>query len=281
MKQSTWKELLNKQNKYNDYEYPRVSIIIPTFNNSEKISLTFDRIFDQKYPDYEILVVDGGSTDRTLEVVKNYRDERVHIFSVSGFHRYEMLNKGISHAKGEYVNFLFPGDFYIHQDVLIHMMETAMDKDKPEMVFCGTLIRDGRSDPKILFRKLNLNLLKRGQQPTSLQSCWFRLDYLRDIGKFDTGYTLRGGFELMCRMVKNSSARIVSTERVLTDYDLRFVTRQTVLTHLKETWKTLKRYFGYGVACRWLFIQKDLIRLYAIWFRNVKVAFLGRSKPGR
>ena len=230
-----WAELLKSKPKYNDYEYPRVSIVIPTFNNSEKLPLTLDSLMSQHYPDFEIIVVDGGSTDRTLEVAKNYRDDRIHIFSVSGFARYEMLNKGISQSTGEYVNCLFPGDFYIYPDTLHHMMELALDRDKPDMVFCGTLIRDGRSDPKILLRPLNCVYLRMGQQPTSLQSCWFRTDTIRKLGKFNTDYNLRGGYELMCRLCLNFGLRKEASYRVLTDYDLRLVTLSMVTSHFLET----------------------------------------------
>ncbi len=277
----TWDKFLKSGYKYNDYEYPRVSIVIPTYNNSEKIPLTLDSIFNQRYPDLEIIIIDGNSTDRTLEVVKNYRDERIHIFSVSGYNRYEMLNKGISQTKGEYVNFLFPGDFYIHQDTLMHMMKAALDHHKPDLVYCGTLIRDGRTDPKILFRPFTINLLKKGQQPTSLQSCWFRLDSLRSLGKFNTGYVLRGGFELMCRIILDQSMNFVSTGRVLTDYDLRSVSREMVFDHFTETWRTIRNYFGFLTAFKWLFFQKDISRILNIWWRSVKVAFLGRATPGR
>ncbi|MFQ5730200.1 MAG: glycosyltransferase, partial [Waddliaceae bacterium] len=270
-----WAELLKYKPKYNDYEYPQVSIVIPTFNNSEKLPLTLDSLLSQHYPDFEIIIVDGGSSDRTLEVAKNYRDDRIHIYSVSGFARYEMLNKGISQAAGDYVNCLFPGDFYIYPDTLHHMMELVLDRDKPDMVFCGTLIRDGRTDPKILLRQLNCKFLKRGQQPTSLQSCWFRTNTIRQLGKFNTDYNLRGGYELMCRFCLDCELRKEASNRVLTDYDLRLVTLSMVTSHFLETFKTIYKYFGFFTLFKWLFIQKDLRRIFRIWFHSVKVAFMG------
>ena len=64
--------------KYNDYEYPKVSIIIPVYNASQKIALTLDSLVHQNYPDFEILVIDAGSTDRTLEIVKQYKNIQVY-----------------------------------------------------------------------------------------------------------------------------------------------------------------------------------------------------------
>ena len=113
---SDWNRIEQDRYKYQDYQYPTVSVVIPCYNHSAKIALTLDSILGQNYPKFEILVIDAGSSDRTLQVVKNYRDERIHVYSVSGYRRYEMLNKGISQASGTFVNCLFPGDFYIYPD---------------------------------------------------------------------------------------------------------------------------------------------------------------------
>lgn len=261
--------------KYEDYQYPMVSIVLPCFNVSAKIALTLNSLLGQNYRKYEIIIIDGGSEDRTLEVIKGFRDERVKVFTVSGFQRYEMLNRGIAQASGRYVNCLFPGDFYIYPETLHFMMELALDNDLPDLVYCGTLLRDGKLEPKILRRDWGPGLLKRGQQPTSLQSCWFKTEMIRKIGKFDVSYQIRGGYELMCRLLAYPHFRVVSTTRVLTDYDLRQVTRKMVFSHFLETFRTVKYYFGWKAALRWLFIQKDAKRLVKILWRQVKMAFLG------
>ena len=272
----SWESLLESQKRYNDYEFPGVSVVIPTYNSTEKISQTLESVLNQNYPDFEVVIVDGGSTDRTLEVIKNFRDDRLRLFSVAGYQRYEMLNKGISQAKGEYVNHLFPGDFYIHKEVLYQMLEVALDGDKPDLVYCGTLLRDGKSDPKVLFRPFSLELLKRGQQPTSLQSCWFRRDVLRHLGKFNTQYQMRGGFELLCRFGLATGLKQVAVNRVLTDYDLRLVNRTMVWRHFIETMRIVYSYFGMGAMFKWLLIQKDFSRMIRIWWKSIQAAFIGR-----
>ena len=96
--------LVQEIEKYHDYEFPFVSVIIPVYNNAQSISATLESVLEQDYPLFEVVVVDGGSSDRTLEIVKSYHDDRIHIYTVSGYERYEMLNKGITQAKGRYLN---------------------------------------------------------------------------------------------------------------------------------------------------------------------------------
>ncbi|MBA3958382.1 MAG: glycosyltransferase [Parachlamydiaceae bacterium] len=261
--------------KHADKDLPKVSIVIPTCNCTPLISSTLESILNQDYPNFEVIVVDS-SDDRTTEVIKGYRSEKLRIVSISSCKRYESFNKGLSLADGEYVNFLNPGDFYTYQATLKQMMSLAIDNDKPQMVYCGTILREARTEVKILYRVLTLDLLKNGQQPTSLQACWFRADALRKIGKFNPQYNMRGGFELMCRFFLESDFRFASIKRIFIDYDLRLVTRQMVITHFWETMKTIYHFFGIGATLRWLWHQKDIKRFIKLWIHSLKVAFSGR-----
>jgi glycosyltransferase involved in cell wall biosynthesis len=260
-----------------EYDLPLVSVIIPTQNAAPLIALTLETILNQDYPQLEIIIIDASSQDRTLETIKGFRDDRIRIFSVSRYFRYEMLNKGISHAHGEYLNFLFPGDYFIYGRTLRDMMTIALKEKSPSLVFCGSLLRDGKSEVKILFRPLTLPLLKNGQQPTSLQSCWFKQDLFKEIGKFNTSLELRGGYDLLCRFMGKNSHSFAFTSRVMTDYNLRWVTRQYILRHFRETLKVIYRYFGFLAMIKWLFKQKDFARYTRLWFHSVRVAFFGRT----
>jgi glycosyltransferase involved in cell wall biosynthesis len=273
---TSWTQIESLEKHYHDYEFPKITIVIPTFNCSQSISTTIESVLMQDYPAFEIIVIDAESADRTVEVIKRFRDDRIALYSVSDYHRYEMMNKGIAQAQGEYINFLFPGDFYLSRFTFKLMMTLALDTKKPDLVYCGALLRDGKSEVKILSRQLNLQLLKRGQQPTSLQSCWFKKESLNGIGKFAVGYVLRGGFDLMCRFCMQPMFKAASTTRILTDYDLRWVSKRMVIRHFWETMRTVYHYFGAGTVIRWLFVQKDVSRFLKLWIRSAKIAFTGR-----
>ncbi|MCE5318808.1 MAG: glycosyltransferase [Parachlamydia sp.] len=264
------------EDKYHDYEFPKVTVVIPTYNCSQLIGATLKSVLSQSYPDFEVIIVDGGSTDSTLAVIQSYRRETLRLYAVSEYRRYAMLNKGISQSEGGYINFLLPGDTYIAHDSLKFMMSLALEHQLPDLLYCGTLLREGRQDPKLLFRPLEINNLKKGQQPTSLQACWFKRELFDQIGNFHFSYDQRGGYELLCRFCKQGGLRSFATERVLIDFDLHFVTRRMVLQHFLETMHTIWRHFGSLATLRWLFIQKDVSRLIKLWMHSMRLALLGR-----
>lgn len=274
----SWKTLQQEKDLYRPDEWPKVSIIIPTINCAQTIASTIESILDQDYPNYEILIIDGGSKDRTLELVKTFPQDHIRIYSFPVVQRYEMLNKGISYAVGRYVNCLFPGDFYISHSTLRQMMRLAIEEHQPHLIYCGTLLRDGKSQVKCLYRPLDLELLKNGQQPTSLQSCWFRIDTFREIGKFNPRYHLRGGYDFLCRYLMYPDFHTASIHRILTDYDLRWVTKSMIFQHFWETGGAILRHYGLWAVILWLFRQKDGLRFMKLWWRRVKIAFFGSEK---
>jgi glycosyltransferase involved in cell wall biosynthesis len=253
---------------------PTVTVVIPTFNCSQSIALTLDSLIEQTYPLIEIVVIDAGSTDRTLEIIQSYQ-KKLNLIAHPTYHLYSMLNVGIQSAQGDYIHCLLPGDFYIHPQSLQEMMHLAIHQGRPHLLYCGTLLRDGYSEVKFMFRQLYLDLVRKGQQPTTLQACWFRKDIFDKIGLFRTDFHLRSVFDWLCRFCMHPSIHHTSLHRALIDYDLHWMTSRMVLWHFWETLKTIYHYFGFRSALHWLVHQKDTTRFVKLWWRKIKTAFLG------
>ena len=261
--------------EYFDYIYPRITIIIPTFNSSQNIANTLNCILSESYPDYEVIIVDAGSTDKTLEIVNSFFDPKIRVCSVTTYQLYEMLNKGISLATGEYINILTPGDSHLSINTIKTIMDLVVDHEKPHLVYGGCLLRDGKSEPRIFFRELSANLLKKGMQPTALQAVWFHKEVFRIIGKFRTHFKVRGELDLFCRFVLSPGLQQKSTSHVLIDFDLNMLNLRDVRLHFKETFQIVCRYFGFFSALRWVFTQKDTGRIVKLWLQGLKSAFFG------
>lgn len=257
-------------------EFLSVTVIIPTYNCSQIISLTLDSVIKQKYPGCEILVIDGGSTDRTMEVLHSYHS-RIRLCSAGKYDIFPMINQGIALAKGDYINILFPGDFYIYSQTLREMMKLAQEHGQPELAYCATLLRNGRAEVKFLFRSLTLSLLKKGQQPTSLQACWFKKEVFEEIGSFSTAFKMRSAFDFFCRFSLHPTFRFATLQRGYVDFDLRAVTSSMVFRHIWETGQIINAHFGKWPFLNWLLHQREVKRFACLWAKQLRVAFQERK----
>lgn len=90
---------------------PAVSVVIPTYNRAETISRAIDSVLQQTWDDFEIIIVDDGSTDQTEEIVESYSDDRVvYVQFHSNKGANAARNEGVRHASGELVSFLDSDD---------------------------------------------------------------------------------------------------------------------------------------------------------------------------
>lgn len=91
---------------------PIISVIIPAYNVESTIAQTIDSVLKQTFNDFEVIVIDDGSTDRTVEIVRAINDPRISIFSYRNGGLPVARNRGIGRAKGEYLAFLDADDLW-------------------------------------------------------------------------------------------------------------------------------------------------------------------------
>jgi len=93
---------------------PQVSVIIPSFNHDKYIAETIDSVLRQTYQDFEIVITDDGSTDNTVEVIKNFTDPRIRLFCF-GRNRgaCEAANHCVEHSRGKYIAMLSSDDIFV------------------------------------------------------------------------------------------------------------------------------------------------------------------------
>lgn len=96
----------------------KLSIIIPTFNSGAVLKRALDSIVSQTFTDWEVLIMDGASTDNTIEVAQSYNDPRIRIYSEPDKGIYDAMNKGIKKANGEWLYFLGSDDYLLDNHVL-------------------------------------------------------------------------------------------------------------------------------------------------------------------
>ena len=99
-------------------ESPLISVITVVFNSKNDLDQTLQNIISQNYSSFEIIVIDGCSTDGTLDVIEKYQDHISYWVSEPDKGIYDAMNKGIAAAKGEWLNFMNAGDSYVSNETL-------------------------------------------------------------------------------------------------------------------------------------------------------------------
>src|ERR1700756_1139663 len=91
-------------------DQPRISVITVAFNAKEKIEPTIQSVLEQHYDNMEYVIIDGGSTDGTVDIIKKYQDKIAYWISEPDKGVYDAMNKGIDAATGDWLYFLGAGD---------------------------------------------------------------------------------------------------------------------------------------------------------------------------
>lgn len=121
----------------------KISIITINYNNQEGLRRTIESVIHQTFRDYEYIIIDGGSTDGSVEVIKEYSDFISYWISEPDKGIYHAMNKGVKIATGEYCNFMNSGDQFYHIDVLEKIFSFPHTAD----IIAGITVDDENNQP--------------------------------------------------------------------------------------------------------------------------------------
>lgn len=107
----------------------KLSIITVNYNDAIGLERTIKSVINQTFNDYEFIIIDGGSTDKSVEIIKKYEEHIDYWVSEHDGGIYSGMNKGLRQAKGEYVNFMNGGDSFHSSDVLTQIFSLNTDAD--------------------------------------------------------------------------------------------------------------------------------------------------------
>lgn len=179
-----------------------LTIVTVCFNAASTIGDTIRSVAAQDWPDFEHLVIDGGSTDDTVAVAERLAHPRMRLVSEPDEGMYDAMNKGLAAAKGDYIGFLNADDFLLRGDAL-RLVAEAGRASAADLLMGDTLFVDEQGRPKgRLYSSWGFGRwwLRIGAMPPH-PSLFVRTDAARRAGGFDTRYRIAADFDLVARMV--------------------------------------------------------------------------------
>jgi glycosyltransferase involved in cell wall biosynthesis len=183
---------------------PRVSIVTPSYNQRSFLERTILSVLEQDYPNLEYIIMDGGSTDGSVEIIKEYEKYLSYWQSQPDGGQVDAINKGFSRATGEIFAFLNSDDLLL-LDAVSHMVE--LYKTHPDAVgFVGggqSITKDGYIFHTRQPQKIDRDSLADWSENWFYQpACFFTADVTRTVGYFDPRYELAFDFDFWMRITQ-------------------------------------------------------------------------------
>ena len=196
---------------------PTVSIIIPTYNRAWALEEAVDSVLAQDFEDFELIVVDDGSTDRTLGVLEKYRSEIVLVVQknrgVSA-----ARNKGLDVARGRLIAFLDSDDLWLPGKLAV---QVGFFRDRPDALICQTeevWVRNGlRVNPKKKHKKPSGDIFERSLALclVSPSAVMLHRDLIDQVGRFDENLPACEDYDLWLRVGCRFPVHLIDTPLIV------------------------------------------------------------------
>jgi glycosyltransferase involved in cell wall biosynthesis len=198
---------------------PLVSILTPSYNQGRFLEETIQSVLSQDYPYLEYIIVDGASTDGSVEIIQRYASQLAWWVSEPDQGQTDAINKGFAHAHGEVLAWLNSDDTYQH-GAITQAIESLHAHPEAAMVYADANLIDeqGKVIGHFPSRQTNLKKLLRGSVHIPQQTTFFWARVWQQVGPLDTSFQFAMDYDLWVRLAK--LAPLVYTPRLWANFRL-------------------------------------------------------------
>lgn len=247
----------------------RFTIITVVYNGRELLPGTVESVRKQRYPHLEYILVDGGSKDGTVDMIRSYAEEMPYLKWISEPDKglYDAMNKGLRMATGDFVQFLNCGDWLHSENTVAQLMERVTPET--DVLYGETLLVNSKREPAGIMSELSTRSL-----PVSLH--WSQ--YLQGMLVVHQSFIVRrtiapeyvmdnlcADYDWCIRILKHSRQN-VNSGLIITDYLMGGMSKQRHQQSLKDRFEVMRVHFGLFptlLAHAWI-----LIRAFLHWIRR-------------
>ncbi|MEJ5227779.1 glycosyltransferase family 2 protein [Thermodesulfovibrio sp.] len=178
-------------------ELPLITVITVVLNGEKYLEQTIQSVINQTYPNVEYIIIDGGSTDGTLDIIKKYEDHIDYWVSEKDKGIYDAMNKGVEVASGEWINFMNSGDVFYRDDVLEKIYQMQGFNKTNDVIYGDVCIDFGNYNvpKKAKFEKIEYFM------PFQHQSTFVKTSIFK-FSKFNDKFKLAADHEFFLRLYK-------------------------------------------------------------------------------
>ncbi len=224
---------------------PLITVITITYNAAATLRPTMESVTNQTFDDFEYLLIDGASTDDTVNITRDFSIPQMRIYSEPDRGLYNAMNKGLRRASGEYVIFLNAGDSFAGSDTLQQYADAiAAAPARPGMVYGQTLIVDSNRCPlgerhlqapeKLTFKSF----------ANGMEVCHQAMCVRRDLAPdFDEKYRFSADYDWSVKVLKQSPLNVYIDDYVA-HYLSEGLTTANHKASLMERFRIMCRHYG-------------------------------------
>ena len=222
-----------------------LSVVTVVFNGEKHIKSAIDSVVTQKSELVEYIIIDGASTDATLDIIKAYGDSITRVNSEPDLGIYDAINKGVALASGQYIAFLNSDDYYV--DGVLALVLRQLLLSAPDVLYADMDIIDDKSSIKRCWRpgRFNKSKLKKlwiPPHPTTV----VKKEMMDHVGNFRLHYKLAADYDLLLKILLTAK-HVVYLDTVMTRMRLGGVTNKSwvnIFNQNIEIFNSFKHHFG-------------------------------------
>ncbi len=235
----------------------KISVVTVCYNAADLIESTIKSVLDQTYPNIEYIVIDGGSTDGTVDIILKYSDKISYWTSEPDNGIYDAMNKGIKAATGDYINFLNAGDRFSNKEVL----DKIAPKLSGQSIVSGAWRRCYKTGASKLAYPQRPEVLK-VEMPICHQATFVKLTYHKKH-PFDSSYLLSADYDFFYKAWRGGETFYMTNDVIVDFLEGEGVSTHNISLSVKErerAWEGEKNLMYRRLALRYQIIRIKTVK---------------------